>query len=171
MRQAAFALSEVVKEDVRQGPWRLRLRFPKDGKPSRYDPLLVSGVTGAGNFVSVFYPEPGKVAFSHDAWGFGGSASASVAVDLDREHVVEIDHGGLYPAVAGAAPVMRDRLRITLDGVAVLEAGDKTFASPAESVTAGENRLGGSSAAARFSGELISAQRIQSEGAEPVRRE
>ena len=162
--QAEFALGEVVVEDQRQGPWRLKVRFPKDGKPSRYDPLLVSGVTGAGNFVNVFYPEPGKIAFSHDAWGFGGSVSSSISVDLNRDHVVEIDHGGLYPSrkdrPSGVAPVMDGRLRITLDGIVVLESADKTYAAPAESVTPGENRLGGSSTAARFSGEIISAERL-----------
>ena len=145
-----------------RGPWRLRVRFPRAGVPSRYDPLLVSGITGAANFVYVFYPAPGKIAFGHDAWGYGGSTSQTIAVDLEREHVVEIDHGGLYPAGADASVAaergLHNRLRVTLDGVIVLDAGDRTFAAPADTITVGENRLGGSSTAAQFSGELLSAE-------------
>ena len=168
--QSPFKLSSAALGPALYGPWRIRLRFPIDAKPGRYDPVLVSGVTGAGDFVNVFYPEPGKIAFSHDAWGFGGWASPSIIVDLEKEHVIEIDHGGLYPEpdrapaeLAAAARAMQDRVRITLDGVVVMDVPQQTYRAPPETVTAGENRLGGSSTAARFSGVLISAERSRVE--------
>ncbi len=168
--QSRFEPELAVAAPPLYGPWRIKLQFPTDAKPGRYDPLLVSGITGAADFVNVFYPEPGKVAFSHDAWGFGGSSSATFAVDLVQEHLVEIDHGGLYPApsqapvaLAEAARAMQDRLRVTLDGVVVLDVTERTHRAPAETVTAGENRLGGSTTAARFSGRLISAERSRAD--------
>jgi hypothetical protein len=152
------------------GAWRLRLRFPTDAKPGRYDPLLVSGITGAGDFCNVFYPAPGKVAFSHDAWGLGGSASATYTVDFSKDHLIEIDHGGLYPDPDASTTTpqwaeqsrrMRNRVRILLDGMVVLDAGDQVHRAAPETVTVGENLLGGSSTAARFSGDMISTEKIK----------
>jgi hypothetical protein len=172
VEQRAFALEGGQVVSTHYGPWRLRLRFPIDAKPGRYDPLLVSGITGAGDFCNVFYPAPGKVAFSHDAWGLGGSASATFALDLAKEHLVEIDHGGLYPDIkvssttgllGEAARRMQNRVRILLDGLVVMDVADQVHRASPETVTAGENRLGGSSTAARFSGTLISAEKIKIE--------
>jgi len=170
VKQHPFVLESSKKSSTDYGAWRLRLRFPTDAKPGRYDPLLVSGVTGAGDFCNVFYPAPGKVAFSHDAWGLGGSASATYTVDLAQEHIVEIDHGGLYPDPdsnittpqwAEAARGMRNRVRILLNGLVVMDVGDQVHRAAPETVTVGENLLGGSSTAARFSGTLISAEKIK----------
>jgi hypothetical protein len=169
-KQHSFVLESSKLTSAEYGGWKLRLRFPADAKPGRYDPLLVSGITGAGDFCNVFYPAPGKVAFSHDAWGLGGSASATYTVDPDQEHLVEIDHGGLYPDPelsttprqwAEVSRKMFNRVRITLDGLVVLDVADQVHRSAPETVTIGENLLGGSSTAARFSGTLIAAEKIK----------
>ena len=170
VKQHPFLLESSKASSTDYGAWKLRLRFPTDAKPGRYDPLLVSGITGAGDFCNVFYPAAGKVAFSHDAWGLGGSASATYTVDLTQEHLVEIDHGGLYPDPdvstttpqwAEAARAMRNRVRILLDGLVVMDVGDQVHRVAPETVTIGENLLGGSSTSARFSGTLISVEKIK----------
>jgi len=153
--------------DSDYGPWRIRLRFPMEAAPGRYDPLLVSGVTGAADFVNVFYPEKGRIAFSHDSWGRGGATSRVCSVDVSREHVVEIDHGGLYPdqalaspALSRAAKPMSNRLRITLDGEVVMDVADHVYPADPGTVRVGENRLGGSSTAPTYSGTIVSAERL-----------
>ena len=170
VKQQPFVLDSSKTSSTDYGAWRLRLRFPTDAKPGRYDPLLVSGITGAGDFCNVFYPAPGKVAFSHDAWGLGGSASATYTVDFSKDHLIEIDHGGLYPDPDASTTTpqwaeqsrrMRNRVRILLDGMVVLDAGDQVHRAAPETVTVGENLLGGSSTAARFSGDLISTEKIK----------
>jgi len=163
-------LSKDNGENTRYGGWRLRLMFPKNPPKGRYDPILVSGVPGAADFVYVFYPGPGKVAFAHDSWSLGGSASASVSIDLSHEHVVEVRHGGLYPAeshalVSGtrtpAADRMKNHLQILLDGAVVMDIGEHFYDAAPETVTPAENRIGGSSTAAVFSGKVISAERLR----------
>jgi len=170
VKQQPFVLDSSKTSSTDYGAWRLRLRFPTDAKPGRYDPLLVSGITGAGDFCNVFYPAPGKVAFSHDAWGLGGSASATYTVDFSKDHLIEIDHGGLYPDPDASTTTpqwaeqsrrMRNRVRILLDGMVVLDAGDQVHRAAPETVTVGENLLGGSSTAARFSGDMISTEKIK----------
>jgi hypothetical protein len=138
-----------------------------EAAPGRYDPLLVSGVTGAADFVNVFYPEKGRIAFSHDSWGRGGATSRVCSVDVSREHVVEIDHGGLYPdqalaspALSRAAKPMSNRLRITLDGEVVMDVADHVYPADPGTVRVGENRLGGSSTAPTYSGTIVSAERL-----------
>lgn len=151
------------------GRWRLRVYFPENPTNTTMDPLLVSGAPGAANFVFAFYPQPGRVAFGHDAWGHGGSSTAVLPIDVQQEHVIEISHGGLHPPReapewANIPPARRDELknhlRIWLNGELVAEFRDVMYDAAPESVTPLENRIGGSSTAPRFSGTIISAERV-----------
>jgi hypothetical protein len=166
---SAAALTSSARNRLHYGPWRLRVTFPAEAPHGYHDPLLVSGVAGKGDFIYAFYPSPGKVAFSHDCWGFGGQTSPTVAIDLKLEHQIEIEHGGLYPPLndplwAQASQSQRDshksELRIKLDGVVVLEDGAHANDASPTSITAGINLIGGSSTAPRFLGKLISAERL-----------
>ncbi|HEX2101217.1 MAG TPA: hypothetical protein VHF69_11160 [Candidatus Synoicihabitans sp.] len=165
-------VEEVIPSTQQQaayGRWRLRVRFPENPTNTTMDPLLVSGSPGAADFVFAFYPQPGRVAFGHDAWGHGGSSSAVLSIDVQQEHVIEIAHGGLYwpresPEWAKLTPERRDdlknNLRIWLNGELVAEFRDLVHDAAPESVTPLENRIGGSSTAPRFSGTALSAERI-----------
>lgn len=166
--QTHFALSQLkrptsVASDF--GPWRIKVRFV-EAPPNHYDPILVSGTPGAADFVYAIYPAPGKIAFGHDSWSFGGITSEIFPLDLSQEHVIEVDHGGLYPkaddvpaAERPALSAKKNHLRIVLDGVTVLDGASHTFDVPPDTITACENRIGGSSTAATFSGTLLSAER------------
>ncbi len=157
------ALISPVQAEVSHGAWRLRLRLPENPPPGRYDPLLVSGVTGAGDFVYLFYPERNKIAFGHDCWGYGGSASESVVAEWGGEHTIEVDHSGLRGRAdftPGRASTGRPYLRVILNGQVVMETEDKTYDAAPDTVVIGENRLGGSTTAPVFSGEIKSAERL-----------
>lgn len=166
---SAAALTSHARNRLHYGPWRLRVRFPAEAPHGYHDPLLVSGVAGRGDFIYAFYPSPGKVAFSHDCWGFGGQTSSTVTIDPKLEHQIEIEHGGLYPPLndplwAQASQSQRNsyksELRIRLDGVVVLEDGAYANDASPTSVTAGINLIGGSSTGPRFLGQLLSAERL-----------
>jgi hypothetical protein len=151
------------------GGWQIRVVFPSNPSKGRHDPILVSGVPGAADLIYAFYPHAGSVAFGHDSWNFGGSTSQPVSIDMSGEHVIEIRHGGLYPptvprSTEGAGPspgaAMKNHVRIVMDGSVVMDVDEHTFDSAPEMVTAAENRIGGSTTAAVFSGRLVSAKRL-----------
>jgi hypothetical protein len=165
----ASALTASARNRLHYGPWRMRVRFPTGASHGYHDPLLVSGVAGKGDFIYVFYPKPGEVAFGHDCWGLGGETSLAVPVDLTVEHQIEIEHGGLYPpqsdplwAVVSPSQrtVYKSKLRIKLDGVVVLECGSNANDASPISVTPGINSIGGSSTGPLFLGQLLSAERL-----------
>jgi hypothetical protein len=165
----AIALTASARHRLHYGPWRLRVRFPTEAPHGYHDPLLVSGVAGKGDFIYVFYPKPGEVAFGHDCWGLGGETSLTVTVDLTLEHQIEIEHGGLYPPLddplwAAVSPSQRTdyktKLRVRLDGVVVLEGGSNANDASPISITPGINSIGGSSTGPRFLGQLLSVERL-----------
>ncbi len=140
------------------------LIFPAAPTPGRRDPLVISGVPGAGDLVYVTYPSPGKVAFAHDRWNYGGSVSSPIAEDLTQPHRVVVSYDGLrQPKAAGESPEgarpSAPRLVITVDGQVVMDVGDGSYPAAPDTVTVGENRIGGSSTAATFSGTILSTHR------------
>ena len=166
---SASELTSSARNRLHYGPWRLRVRFPAGPPHGYHDPILVSGTPGKGDFIYAFYPKPGTVAFSHDCWGYGGETSRTVAIDLNLEHQIEIEHGGLYPPLndplwAHVPPNKRadykSKLRITLDGIVVLEGNAYAADASPTSITPGINSIGGSSTAPQFLGQLISAERL-----------
>jgi hypothetical protein len=149
---------------ARAGRWQVTVVFPANFPQGRHDPILTSGVPGAGDFIYAFYPQSGQVAFAHDSWGMGGTASPTIAIDPLRRHVIEIAYGGLdssgesdSPAGSGSDP-MADRLLILLDGVPVMDRPEHTYAASPETETPAENRIGGSTTASGFSGQVVSAR-------------
>lgn len=123
-------------------------------------PLIVTGVTGRGDFVYVRRLPDGRLIFGFDHWGGGATESEPQEVDPYRVHRLEIQMGSLYPTGAMPAPgdPARRRLRVILDGRDVL-AGDHDFhPATAEEVYIGYNPIGGSSATVQFTGNLIAVQ-------------
>ena len=97
------------------------------------------------------------------------SGAASNGDGRAWEHQIEIEHGGLYPPLndplwAQVPPNKRAdykaKLRITLDGIVVLEGNSYSADASPTSITPGINSIGGSSTAPQFLGQLISAERL-----------
>jgi hypothetical protein len=164
------AVSGTIASARQFGGWRITVMFPSDFPKDRHDPILVSGVPGAADFIYAFYPRPGTVAFGHDSWGLGGSVSQAVSIDPGRAHAIVIRYGGLYPAetppAAPGQPVtarpgsMKNRLLVQLDGITVMDLAEHTYDAPPDTVTPAENRIGGSTTTSAFSGHVISAGRL-----------
>ncbi len=132
-------------------PLELRLRFPV-GRTGAREPLVTTGVTGAGDSLYVRYLDAGHVAFGFDHWGVGGTESAPVAIDFDAEQVLVIGFGALLPPDDRG----RARLRVTLNGVVVVDAPQAYHLAGAAQARIGVNHIGLSTSEPVFTGEISS---------------
>ena len=127
------------------------LKFPTDQTGA--DPLITSGVTGAGDFIYVEYLAGGRVRFGCDHWGYGGHSGQPLPVDTRLLHRLEIQTAGLFPSQGSKASTMP--IHVKLDGVSVLDAETALYPRSAYQIHIGENPIGGSTAGARFRGEIL----------------
>lgn len=149
------------------GPLRLLVRWP--AVESGSEPLLSTGVPGAGDLLHVRYRADGKVQFALDHWGRRAVSGEWVAVDRARPQSIEITTGALQPpsghAALAALPLdarrrLQREVRVTLDGEVVLAADLATYPSAPHDVAIGTNLIGSSSATYGFSGEITEAVRL-----------
>jgi hypothetical protein len=149
------------------GPLRIRLEFPAAPQPAM-EPILVSGVPGAGDMIYVKYGSGGKAQFGLDHWAHGGPISD--AIDLASGgpvHDVVVSDGALLPppgdplyAEHPAWTGLRDWVVVALDGRPVLVVHQITYPARPDEATMGLNLIGGSTTGRRFSGRIV--------GVEPV---
>jgi len=151
------------------GPLRMTLLLPR-GLTGVQEPLVVSGVPQAGNFVYVRYVDDGHIQLGFDHWGAPGIISSPLAVDYGREHVIEIDFGALYPPPTDAwwsrkgltdPSDFAARVVVKLNGQGVITANRSSYPAAPADVTIGVNSIGGSTCGYQFSGELILVERLE----------
>jgi hypothetical protein len=142
------------------GPVKLRVEFPPVRGPAR-EPLVVTGVEGRGDLLSVEYLDARHLQLVYDHWGAAPVKSEPLMVDYAVAHEFEVTTGGLLAgldAMPTAAAALR-RVRVTMDGRPVLDRpADFNFAEP-EEVDFGANRIGGTSCAPRFTGSILMVER------------
>ena len=150
------------------GAIRLVLRFP-DNKPGVSEPLVVSGVQGAGDLIYVQYVDNRQISLGLDHWGHMGLRTTWLPVDYSVDHIMEIQMGALFPPTGHIlfselkvpqVEGLKGRVRIVLDGEVVLDAEQPTFDSSPYDVFIGRNAIGGSTCIYEFSGEIKSASRL-----------
>lgn len=135
------------------GALRVEARFPeKPAYPT--EPLVVTGVTGAGDFLYVRYLGDGRVRFGFDHWGFEGGEGEPVTLEPGRAHTVDLTMDSLYEPTDQNAAARRNRVEVRLDGRVVLALESPTHPSAARDILIGENRIGGSTCGPRFSGTM-----------------
>jgi hypothetical protein len=148
------------------GPIVLQVVFPRNFWEG-VQPLLVTGQPGAGTFVYVRYVDQRHVRLGVDVWIRSGQVSAPIETDYFAVHTIEISEGALFPPdhpmVRALPPAVRDalrrRLRVIFDGRTVIDENVEQYNSQLADVTVGENRIGGSSAGVRFTGEVLGVRR------------
>jgi len=89
-----------VERGMGAGPVRLIARFP-EFKAIVGQPLVSTGVHGAGDLVYVFYLAPGRARFGHDCWNYGLFETEPVLFDPYEDQVIEIDMDSLHAAPNG----------------------------------------------------------------------
>ncbi len=155
------------------GPLRLRVRVPL-GTEGQAEPLVVSGKTGAGDFVFVRHLSGGRVSFGFDHWGVGGPESAPIVLKESREVEMVISYGGVMPPANAAlyrrVPALaelRGAVIVSVDKQIVIAATLKSHPSAPGDVVVGSNLIGGSTTAPQFGGDFVS---VGSEPADAVLR-
>ena len=152
---AIFGLQRTLEgpaQSVSDGAARLQLQFPTDRLGSN-EPLVVTGRTGAGDFLLVRYVDAHTIRFGHDHWGVALKWSEPVPVDYAVPHVVEVSLASLEPAGAPAG------LTVRLDGRPVWVAPDR-FYPAAGRVDYGRNAIGGSACDQYFHGAFLTIDRL-----------
>jgi hypothetical protein len=131
---------------------------------------MTSGINGAGDFIYVVYEDDQHVRLGFDHWNGGGVLTDPIAVDYHAPHEIWISASSLYPQNPDdpawqAVPFAdRERLRthtlVALDGTTVINAAQQTYPATSAHVDFAENRIGGSTADATFSGLVHSVDRV-----------
>jgi hypothetical protein len=139
------------------GAVEMSVQFPPN-MLGRGDPLVVTGVSGSGDFVYVKYVDLGHVIIGFDHWGVGGSLSEPIEVSYNDVHRIAISMDSLYPPEVRSH--MPATVRVSLDGDEVLEAPWHCYPSRDEDITIGKNEIGGSTCGAEFTGRILSVERF-----------
>ncbi len=171
---ASVAWQEWSEHRAAVGPVRVRFVLPR-GETGRQQPLLVTGKPHAGMFIYAVYSDPEHIRIGADVWGVMGVQTGPIRVDYFAGHEITVDAGALYPEGHGALrnlPAdalarLRNRLRVALDGRTVIERDVSTFDSRPGEITAGLNRIGGSSCEPAFAGQILSVERLPVPSGEP----
>lgn len=166
----SFAAYERLNQSQasRFGPLSFDVRFPT-GLAGRSEPLVTSGVTGAGDFLYVHYLDDRHIRLGFDHWGVKGFLGEPIEIEPGRWYRLTASMGSLYPPevdvwFVGQAPAIaqmaKGEVRVFLDDRPVFFARSPAYESPPRFVTPGENHIGGSSAGPTFSGTIRDVQRL-----------
>jgi hypothetical protein len=120
--------------------------------------LLETGVTGAGDIVSLLMVDPTHVRFSFDHWGVGGFTGPVVPVDPMQVYRCRIELGSLQPADP-ARPGLATEVRVDLDGRVVLAGHSAFHPARPDQLHFMANALGSSGVGAPFDGTCVSVER------------
>lgn len=129
--------------------FKIKVRFNKHLE-GRSEPLLVTGRAGRADFVYLKYLPKNQVLFGHDHWGGGGLISAPISLDSNHLYLLEIKMSTLEDP----------NLVIKLDGQEVLNNYVHCYPTAEYEITVGRNKVGGTSCAQQFSGEIKEVERI-----------
>jgi hypothetical protein len=121
------------------------------------EPLVVTGVSGAGDLIYVRYVDPRHVSIGFDHWGVGGFTGPPIELDYGQTHRVAITMGSLYPP--GGDPGRATLVRVTIDGRVALEGHSAGHPSAPRQNRIGINPIGGSTCGPRFTGRILAIER------------
>jgi hypothetical protein len=152
-----------VSPDQKWGMDVIVLALPTN-REGRHEPLLTSGITGAGDFIYIVYQDAHHVRIGFDHWNGVAVISDPIPVDYQIPHELWISTGALYPEKSPGVPSqelqnldlgrLRSHVTVMLDGKTVILSNTTTYPALPTSVTIGTNTIGGSSADPAFSGNI-----------------
>jgi len=122
------------------------------------EPLVTTGVAGAGDIVYVRYEDASHLRFGLDHWGLVTPDGPLLRVDPGQPHRIEITMGSLYPA--GGAGAWARRVRVKMDGATALDRELECYPSTLRQIEIGKNFIGGSFAGPAFSGNILRVVRV-----------
>jgi hypothetical protein len=147
------------------GPVNLSVVFPAF-TGIRNEPLLSTGRMGLGDLLYVRYEGPDSVSFGVDHWVHGSKRSAPIHVDYSATHLIEIVSDVLEGSHGRNGTERAGRFVMRIDGKTVFCEQAPYSAAALETVTAGVNSIGYSSATGMFRGQMFET-RGNSRGTQP----
>jgi uncharacterized membrane protein len=148
-----YAPPDRALDSIKGGKISLTVRFDFTHSLAG-QPLIVTGKTGAGDFIYVVYDSDRQVHFGFDHWGSRGLSGPAVPLDFSRSHKVVVTMGSLRDS-GTATPENDATVRVTLDGRIVLEGKAACYPTSTQEIEIGRNDIGGSSCALILSGEVL----------------
>ena len=139
---------------------RLRVQFPIE-RPGVREPLIVTGESGAADFIWVEYLNNGDVRFGLDHWGQPPVFSRSFRVDRTAEHWLEISLGS-FPGFRWNRAGLQ-HLTVRLNGATAWETETRLYRFAPEDLFIGHNPVGGTAGAPAFTGSILEVQRVRSD--------
>ncbi len=148
------------------GPLELQVRFPADA-PATSEPLMATGKPGEGDMLFVSYVGPRGVRFHLDHWGTPALGSRVFEIQPGASQRIVVSFGSLLPPKNSSHYDGAPRLRKMTDWLFVRLNEEVVFWRPCEfhpaepdAVSFGESLPGATTAAPRFSGEIVSVRRL-----------
>lgn len=173
---ATFSPARLVADDAATGrpgpgfpgPLKLKLMLA-EGAARTNQPLVVTGVTSAGDFVYVRHVDERHVQIGYDHWLVGGPISDPVSYDPTRPVEVVVSMGALLPPPDGAHPdtpevaELRRRNVVLFDGRVVVDFVLPSHPATAEQIKLFINTIGGSTGGEVFTGAILSVEAVRPE--------
>lgn len=140
----------------------MSVQFPA-ARVGASEPLVTTGITGAGDLLYVRYVDNDHVLFGFDHWGIGGFVSKPVKLEYGRTYRLEMTMGSLYPPEdfdAGKLPAkLKELVLIKLDDDIVLQGQSPCHPTRPDEIRVGVNRIGGSTTGWDFFGKILGLER------------
>lgn len=156
-RQVDAGTLPSISRSGSYGAVEMSVDFPF-GAMGAQEPLVVTGVTGAGDFVYVHYLDPRHLSIGFDHWGIGGIVGKPVEVDYGQTHRLAISFPALYPP---GSPLNKSKaVRVLLDGRVALDGVYACHPSTSDEIKIGKNPIGGSTCGPSFTGWIVSVERF-----------
>jgi len=152
IRQVEIRTLPAAEKTGVYGAVDMNVEFPL-GALGTQEPLVVTGVSGAGDMVYLRYLDADHVSFGFDHWGIGGSVGKPVAVDYRANHRISVVFQSLFPE--GSVAHASDLVRVKVDGATALEAHWACHPSTVDQISVGKNPIGGSTCGPLFTGRIL----------------
>jgi hypothetical protein len=152
-RQVDAGVLPPLVSSGKYGAVEMSVNFPY-GVPGTQEPLVVTGVEGAGDFVYVRYIDPTHVLIGFDHWGIGGIMGEPFELDYGQTHRIAISFQALFPP--GSALHESKAVRVLIDGKPALVGSYACHPTTADRIMIGANPIGGSTCGPKFTGRILS---------------
>jgi hypothetical protein len=149
VRQAYDALPALLPDQ--NGTLRLKVQFTAKLTDGPREPLVVSGNTGRGDFLSVDYLGAGTLRLCLDHWGQKAEFSEPIPYQPGVTYDVEVQHPE-YAARGAGGLTQAQPLRVTIDHRLVWQLPIRLYPIEPDQVYVGYNPLGGGVCTAAFRG-------------------
>lgn len=143
-------------QPIPPSPLTLEVEMPAS-HPGQSEPLIVTGATGAGDFLFIRYLTADTFAVGYDRWGHGGPLSAPLPFVVGKRYRIEVQMASLQEVYAHVSFVPSEQLRVIVDGAEVISTRASYAVRAPDALWIGENPLGGSSCGPHFQGQIFHA--------------